>query len=73
MDRGSNHVERIEMKASAKHFRVSEGDKVNLQKWSTTVKPTYKSKEQYEELLREHVTQLSSQSSFSMHLTAMPC
>jgi polyphosphate kinase 2 (PPK2 family) len=51
----------MEMKISSKNFRVKEGDEVNLKKWPTTVKPVYKSKKQYEQLLREHVAQLSSQ------------
>ena len=49
------------MKIKSKDFRVKEGDEVNLKKWPTTVKPVYKSKKQYEELLREHVAQLSLQ------------
>jgi PPK2 family polyphosphate:nucleotide phosphotransferase len=49
------------MKISSKDFRVREGDEVNLKKWPTTVKPVYKSKKQYEELLGEHVAQLSLQ------------
>ena len=49
------------MKISSKEFRVREGDEVNLKKWPTTVDPVYKSKEQYQDLLREHVAQLSSQ------------
>ena len=49
------------MKISSKDFRVREGDEVNLKKWPTTVKPVYKSKEQYQKLLEEHVAQLSSQ------------
>ena len=49
------------MKINSKDFRVREGDEVNLKKWPTMVDPAYKSKEQYEELLREHVAQLSSQ------------
>jgi PPK2 family polyphosphate:nucleotide phosphotransferase len=40
---------------------VGEGDGVNLEKWPTKVDPVYKSKEQYEKLLKEHVEQLSSQ------------
>jgi len=39
------------MKISSKEFRVREGDEVNLKKWPTTVKPAYKSKEQYQKLL----------------------
>ena len=48
------------MKISSKDFRVREGDEVDLNKWPTTVKPVYKSKEQYQKLLEEHVAQLSS-------------
>jgi PPK2 family polyphosphate:nucleotide phosphotransferase len=49
------------MKIHSKDFRVREGDEVDLKKWPTTVKPVYKSKEQYQKLLAEHVAQLSSQ------------
>ncbi len=49
------------MKISSKDFRVPEGEGVNLKKWPTKVDPVYKSKEQYQELLREHVVQLSLQ------------
>jgi len=40
---------------------VREGDDVNLKKWPTKVDPVYKSKEQYHELLGEHVAELSLQ------------
>jgi hypothetical protein len=46
------------MKINSKDFRVREGDDVNLGKWPTLVEPVYKSKEQYQELLKEHVAQL---------------
>ncbi len=49
------------MKIHSKEFRVREGEKVNLKKWPTIIKPVYKSKEQYQKLLVEHVEQLSSQ------------
>ena len=49
------------MKMDSKDFRVREGDEVNLKKWPTKVDPVYKSKEQYQKLLEEHVAQLSSQ------------
>ena len=49
------------MKINSKDFRVREGDEVNLRKWPTSVKPAYKSKEHYQQLLGEHVAQLSSQ------------
>jgi PPK2 family polyphosphate:nucleotide phosphotransferase len=47
------------MKIGSKDFRVT-GKKVKLSEWPTTVKPFCKSKEQYQELLAEHVEKLSS-------------
>ncbi len=47
------------MKINSKDFRVT-GKKVELSKWPTMVKPVYKSKEQYQELLASHVEKLSS-------------
>jgi PPK2 family polyphosphate:nucleotide phosphotransferase len=44
----------------SKAFRVREGRKVDLRKWPTTVAPSYKSKEQYQSILQEHVHKLSS-------------
>lgn len=48
------------MKNTSKDFRVREGEKVTLKKWPTLVKPLYKSKEQYQQLLEEHVDRLSA-------------
>jgi PPK2 family polyphosphate:nucleotide phosphotransferase len=48
------------MKLSSKRFRVHEGDKVDLGKWATDVKPVYESDEDYTKLLADHVAQLSS-------------
>jgi PPK2 family polyphosphate:nucleotide phosphotransferase len=48
------------MKLNSKDFRVREGDDVDLKKWPTMVDAVYKSKEQYQELLSEHVAGLSS-------------
>jgi PPK2 family polyphosphate:nucleotide phosphotransferase len=48
-------------KIHSRDFSVREGVGVNLKKWPTTVEPVYKSREQYQKLLREHVEQLSSQ------------
>jgi polyphosphate kinase 2 (PPK2 family) len=50
----------MKMKINSKDFRVREGDEVNLRKWPTNVEPMYKSKEDYQKLLGEHVAQLSS-------------
>ena len=49
------------MRINSKDFRVREGHEVDLKKWPTKVDPVYKSKEQYKNLLEEHVAQLSSQ------------
>jgi PPK2 family polyphosphate:nucleotide phosphotransferase len=49
------------MMNNSKDFRVREGDDVNLKKWPTLVEPVYKSKEQYQEILKDHVAQLSAQ------------
>ena len=49
------------MKINSKDFRVREGDEVDLKKWPTKVDPVYKSEEQYQKVLEEHVAQLSSQ------------
>ncbi|BCB27439.1 polyphosphate--nucleotide phosphotransferase [Sulfurimicrobium lacus] len=48
------------MKINPKDFRVKEGERVRLKKWPTLVKPVYKSKEQYQELLEEQVAELSA-------------
>jgi PPK2 family polyphosphate:nucleotide phosphotransferase len=48
------------MKMHTKDFRVKEGDKVNLKKWPTLVKPFYKSKSDYQEQLAAQVEELST-------------
>src|SRR5271165_743941 len=48
------------MKISTEEFRVREGDDVDLDKWPTQGKPTYKSKDDYKAILEDHVAQLSS-------------
>ena len=48
------------MKINSNRFRLREGDDVNLKKWPTRIEPVYKSKEEYAELLEEHIEQLSS-------------
>ncbi len=48
------------MKIDSKDFQVPEGTKVKLKKWPTLVKPVYQSKEQYHELQRQHVEELSA-------------
>src|SRR5579863_2694516 len=53
-------TEGMKMRINSKDFRVSPGEKVNLRRWSTLVKPFFKSKEEYQELLEEHVKELSA-------------
>ena len=47
-------------KINSMDFCVRPGEKVNLKKWPTIVKPFCKSTNQYKELLDEHVKELSS-------------
>jgi PPK2 family polyphosphate:nucleotide phosphotransferase len=49
------------MKIDTNDFRVREGGKVDVEKWPTDIDPVYKSKEQYKQLLAEHVEALSAQ------------
>jgi len=46
------------MKIRSKDFQVQEGDKVDLKKWPTLVKPAYKSKKEYKKRLEEQVKEL---------------
>ena len=50
----------MKMKINSKDFRVRPGEKVQLSEWPTIVKPFCKSKKDYQELLGEHVQELSS-------------
>jgi PPK2 family polyphosphate:nucleotide phosphotransferase len=47
------------MKIDPENFRVSAGQKVELDKWPTTVKPFYQSKKQYKKLLKKDIEELS--------------
>ncbi|MGA9855166.1 MAG: ADP-polyphosphate phosphotransferase [Gammaproteobacteria bacterium] len=49
------------MRINPKDFRVHEGDQVKLHKRPTIAEPVYKSKDQYQKLLEQHVAQLSEQ------------
>jgi PPK2 family polyphosphate:nucleotide phosphotransferase len=49
------------MKIDSKRFSIREGDKVDLRKWPTIVAPVFKSKQQYQEILSDHILQLSAQ------------
>jgi PPK2 family polyphosphate:nucleotide phosphotransferase len=48
------------MKINSKDFLVREKDKVKLKDWPTIIKPVYKSKEQYQQMLREHMDDMNS-------------
>jgi PPK2 family polyphosphate:nucleotide phosphotransferase len=50
----------MKMKINSRNFRVRPGAKVQLSEWPTTVKPFCESKKDYQELLEEHVAELSS-------------
>jgi PPK2 family polyphosphate:nucleotide phosphotransferase len=49
------------MKIHPRDFRIREGEQVDLGKRPTKVKPVYRSKEDYERLLREHKADLATQ------------
>ncbi|TRZ80627.1 MAG: polyphosphate kinase 2 family protein [Nitrosopumilales archaeon] len=48
------------MKINSKDFRVKPGKKIKLKKYPTNVSPAYKSKEQYHQILTEHIHEMSS-------------
>ena len=48
------------MKIDAKEFRVQPGEKIRLKRWPSAVKPFYKSKQHYKEILAEHIGKLST-------------
>jgi len=48
------------MKIHPDDFRVPEGKKLNLGKWPTEIKRVYKSKDDYQEMLRVHVGRLDA-------------
>ena len=47
------------MKINSKDFRVPADEKIDLDKWPTHVKPTYKSKKEYHKLLDQRRAELS--------------
>jgi PPK2 family polyphosphate:nucleotide phosphotransferase len=49
------------MKIDVNDFRVREGDKVDLGKWPTVIEPVYESRAHYQQLLADHVEELSAQ------------
>jgi PPK2 family polyphosphate:nucleotide phosphotransferase len=49
------------MPMKSSDFRVNEGSKVDLRKWPTRVRPSYKTSRQYKDLLAAHVKDLSAQ------------
>jgi PPK2 family polyphosphate:nucleotide phosphotransferase len=49
----------LPMKIKAEKFCVRENHSIKLKKWPTRVEPFYRSKEEYKEILEEHVTEMS--------------
>ena len=47
------------MKIDSKDFRVPKNAKIKLKKWSTKIKPCFESKEEYQNILENHVHELS--------------
>jgi PPK2 family polyphosphate:nucleotide phosphotransferase len=47
------------MKINYKDFQAMEGRKIELKKYPTIIKPFYKSKDQYKEILEQHISELS--------------
>src|SRR5580704_12176820 len=47
------------MKIKPRSFRVAPDTKVKLKHWPTRIKPFYKSKEHYQEILADHVKEMS--------------
>jgi len=47
------------MKIDSKDFRVPKNAKIKLKKWPTKVKPCFESKEEYQNILENHVRELS--------------
>jgi hypothetical protein len=48
------------MKINSEDFQIKEGNLIKLEKWSTRVKPVYRSKKAYHKLLAEQEEELSS-------------
>jgi PPK2 family polyphosphate:nucleotide phosphotransferase len=51
------------MKINSKHFQAGAGENVKLKQWPTRIKPFYKSKEHYKEILSQHIEKLSERQS----------
>jgi PPK2 family polyphosphate:nucleotide phosphotransferase len=58
--RAGGAVRKLHKKVDIKDFLVEEGEAVDLRKWPTRIKPVYRSREHYLELLSRHVAELSS-------------
>jgi PPK2 family polyphosphate:nucleotide phosphotransferase len=49
------------MKIDPEEFRVPEGKKFHIKKWPTQIKPVYRSKDDYQDMLRDHTAGLDAQ------------
>ena len=45
----------MKVKYDPKHFQVRMGETIHLKKWPTLIKAGYQSKEQYKQILDQHV------------------
>ena len=52
---------RLQMKINPSDFRVPEGSEVDLKKWPTRIDSVYHDTDDYQEMLKEHVTKLAAQ------------
>jgi PPK2 family polyphosphate:nucleotide phosphotransferase len=60
LDKSKMPIYQTKMKINSKDFLVKPGKQVKLKKLSTNVRPVYKSKEQYHQILAEHIHEMSS-------------
>jgi PPK2 family polyphosphate:nucleotide phosphotransferase len=51
------------MTTNSNNFQVMAGETVKLKKWPTCIKPEYNSRQQYQEILGEHIMKLSARQS----------
>jgi PPK2 family polyphosphate:nucleotide phosphotransferase len=60
LDKSKMPIYQTKMKINSKDFLVKPGKQVKLKKLSTNVRPVYKSKEQYHQILTNHIHEMSS-------------
>jgi PPK2 family polyphosphate:nucleotide phosphotransferase len=63
LNNAADIIEGEKMKINSKHFQAGAGENVKLKQWPTRIKPFYKSKEHYKEILAQHIEKLSERQS----------